>query len=125
MIIDEANMVHCTHILVRVGEFSLAHLANVGTGSERLGTSGNDHASDVILLVEGRRRVDEVVEQRIAQSIEGLGPIEGDETNATFGGVVLRETTFDENVFVFLGESGTRGREGAGGGGGGGSRSSR
>ena len=124
MIIDEANMVDCTHILVRVGEFSLAHLANVGTGSERLGASGNDHAADLVLLIKGRRRVDEVVKQGIAQSIEGLGPIEGDETNATFGGVVLRETTFDENVFVFLGESGTRGREGAQGGSGG-SRSSR
>ena len=63
----------------------------------------------VLLLVEGRRRIDEVVEQRIAQSIEGLGPIEGDETNATLIGVVLRETTFDENVFVLLGVGGTCG----------------
>lgn len=121
----EASTAHCTHILVRVGEFSLAHLANVGTGSERLGTSGNDHASDVILLVEGRRRIDEVVKQCIAQSIERLGTIEGDEANTALVGIVLREATFNENVFVFLGESGTCGREGAGGGGSGGSRSSR
>ena len=122
-IMIQFSSVHCTHILVRVRKFSLAHLANVGAGSERLGTSGNDHAPDIILLVEGRRRVDEVVKQCIAQSIEGLGPVEGDETNAAFGGTVLRETTLDENVFIFLGVGGTCGREGTRGGASGGSSS--
>mmetsp|Transcript_16177 Transcript_16177/g.26957 ORF Transcript_16177/g.26957 Transcript_16177/m.26957 type:complete len:270 (+) Transcript_16177:154-963(+) len=103
-------------ILVCVGEFPLAHLANVSSGSKRLGTSGNDHASDVILLIEGRRRIDQIVEQSVAQRIERLGTVEGDEADAALVGIILGEPTFDEDVFVFL-EVGTCGREGTKGGG--------
>ena len=97
----------------------MAHLADVSSSSERLGTSGNDHAADVILPVEGRRRIDQVVEQRVAQRIERPGAVEGDEADAALAGIVLGEATLDENVLVVL-EGGSCGREGGAGRAGGG-----
>ena len=89
-----------THILVNRVEFSLAHLRNVGTGSEGLLTSGQDEATDIFLIAERISSMDQIFEQIIAKCIQRFGPVQSYQSDTTFVGSLVVEAPLHLDVFV-------------------------
>ena len=71
------------------------------TGSKRLPAARNHDAADVVVLVEHPRGVNQVLEKRIAEGVEGLRTMEGDDAYSPTDDVaIFREATLDQDVVV-------------------------
>ena len=71
------------------------------TSCKCLPAARNHDAADVVVLVERPRGVDQILEQRVAEGVEGLRTMEGDDAHSSADDVsIFREASFDEDVVV-------------------------
>lgn len=71
------------------------------TSSKCLPAARDHDAADVVVLVERPRGVDQILEQRVAEGVEGLRTMEGDDAHSSADDVsIFREASFDEDVVV-------------------------
>ncbi len=73
------------------------------TSSKCLPTARNHDAADVVVLVKCPRGVDQILEQRVAEGVEGLRTMEGDDAHSSANDVsvsICWEASFDEDVVI-------------------------
>lgn len=57
------------------------HLLNIGTGGEGLVRTGDDDAANLTILVKLSAGIDDLIEQGVAECIQELGSVQGDDTD--------------------------------------------
>ena len=86
----------------RLGEGPVLHLLDVGAGGERLLGAGQHDRADRRVGVERQERCVEVLDQRVAQRVQRLRPVEPDQADAAVGfddDVGVGHGAFHRNVF--------------------------
>ena len=81
------------------------HHRHTLTCRKRFLTPRNNQTANIVVILQRSSRMNQILKEVIAQGVEGLRPMEGDEAHSescSSAGGSVGETSLDENVVVFV-----------------------